>query len=145
MPTGTVGRIACGLAFAVAFLVVKNSVQGQQALTGAELDAMFDKAFTQAEAIAVPTFPKKLNELTTQIGMSHHGRVITYTYQLNYEKADLDNEPGYFNRMKSNTARQACARPSMRRDLNDGMKMHYVYQDRHGGPLGEFVVSGADC
>jgi hypothetical protein len=142
---GVLGWVVSAVAFAVAFFVVKGFVRQESAPTPAELDAVLDKAFTLAEAQAVPTFPKKLNKYTTQTGMSHAGRVVTYTYQLIFAKADLQAEPTYFKKMKAATAPQACADTDVRLNLNDDVIMRYVYKDPRGDDLGEYEITKRDC
>jgi hypothetical protein len=140
-----VGWIAYIVAFSVAFVLVKGLVSQANTPTKRELDAATEEGLKWAEAQIIPTLPKRVNEYTTLIGVSHSGLTIIYTYKLGHIRRDTDAVPDYLGKNKALVAERACKTQETRANLDNDVTMKYVYEDLQGALVGSFDVTKRDC
>ncbi|HWM47841.1 MAG TPA: DUF4339 domain-containing protein [Xanthobacteraceae bacterium] len=74
----------------VAGVVAKTAVKEAMAPSSAQLDTAIERALAQLEAETRPTLPKKVDNVTTWISLSHEGRKVIYGHRIELARSELD-------------------------------------------------------
>jgi hypothetical protein len=121
--------------------IAKNVVHDLMRSGPADYDSALEVGLTKAEEQIRTTLPRKVDDLTTLVAVSHSGKVFTYTYELSLESLSIED----LNSIKKSTIAQGCASDKVKLSLKIGAVMRYSYQNAAGHPLGSFDVVKGDC
>jgi len=109
---------------------------------GPDRATQIDKALSKAEETIRPTLPKKLDEVTTMVAVSHVGSRMRYEYTV--ELGNTPTPPTLVADVRAQTLPKVCG-STMTKTLGYGVTYEYVYRDAQLKTLGSFLIADADC
>lgn len=86
--------------------------------------------------------PKMIDSITRLNKIDINDRENTYFETITVQ---LDNPDVLQTRIKPSIAKGLCGQTGTLSTLKDGRNYHYVYSDSDGKPLGDIVITKADC
>lgn len=101
-----------------------------------------ERGLQQAESTVRPTLPKKLDDHTTMVAISHSGSKLRYEYIVDLG-ADVQIKPTFTADVKATVLPKVCS--TMGESLKYGVSYEYFYRDKKAASLGSFVITQADC
>jgi hypothetical protein len=104
--------------------------------------AVIEELFAKNVRQMTPTLPLRINDATTMIGVASNGMTLTYTYRIDTPAVTV---PPTIVALKTKTAMGNCSSEWMRKALEAGAKLQYVYVNIKGQSLTSFEISKADC
>lgn len=102
-----------------------------------------EQGFARAETEVRPTLPKKVDEITTLVGITHSGPRLRYELVVDAGKG-RQLPADFISRMKKEVAPKVCA-SNMKSSLDLGASYEYNYRDQTQSLLGSFVLIDSDC
>ena len=88
------------------------------------------------------TLPKKLDEYTTMVAMTHSGTKVLYEYVFDPGKNN-EISSSFLSNVKQSVLPKACT--SLKHSLEQGVTYEFSYRDPKSTRLGSFVVNRAEC
>jgi hypothetical protein len=102
-----------------------------------------EQGFRQAEQRLRPTLPKKIDDVTTLIGIGHDGLTMIYDNRLEVEGGRIDD--AIKAEMRDQVTRAVCGKPEMIITLRYGASYRYTYVDSKDEPLMSIDVGEKEC
>ena len=90
---------------------------------------------------AKPTLPKRVDAVTTLTDISYRDRQLTYMYELDMQGKEA---PANMAALRTVVADRVCG-SDMKRAMDFGYRFDFRYNNPAGNPIGEIVLSSADC
>ena len=84
------------------------------------------------------TLPNKVDDATTLERVSAAGTTLTYHYKVNILRTEL--RPGALDAFKPTVKTKVCAAPDMSMIISVGGAYRYMWNDRAGEPIGDYLV-----
>jgi hypothetical protein len=102
-----------------------------------------EQGFQQAEQRLRPTLPKKIDDVTTLIGIGHDGLTMIYDNRLEVEGSRIDDATKA--EMRDQVTRAVCGKAEMTSTLRFGASYRYTYVDSKDEPLMSIDVGEKEC
>ena len=102
---------------------------------------ILQEGFAEAELQVRSSLPRRVDEVTTLVAVSHSGTMMVYVFQLDIDTVTQEELVAGKNRI----AAKGCASENFRYNLRLGATMRYTYQNPSGNLLGSFDIVEADC
>jgi GYF domain 2 len=102
-----------------------------------------EHGFQQAEQRLRPTLPKKIDDVTTLIGIGHDGLTMIYDNRLEVEGSRIDDATKA--EMRDQVTRAVCGKAEMTSTLRFGASYRYTYVDSKDEPLMSIDVGEKEC
>lgn len=131
--------LACGLALYLNVITIFPRDEAKpEAVASDSVEAGIDRTIT----IMAPTIPRKLDDITTIVGVSRDGRTMVIDHEISSPKATRDIVEVYLREQKP---AETCAIADIRKSLTDGAAFRYRYKLAAGGPPVEMNLTAAAC
>jgi len=137
---GIVGTIIVAAIAGTSFQTVVNNLSMSSARSA---ENKVEERFRLATEEIRPTLPKKVDDITTWMGVSYSGTSLTYEFRLDMKAAELPQNA--LTLVRQNTVKQLCKTSSVVNNMKEGGVYIYRYQTADAKSLGTFEVRSKDC
>jgi len=120
---------------------IGNTLFGYFSEVGQDREALIESALVKVEDSIRPTLPKKIDQSTTLVAISHSKKRLRYDYVFDFGTDKMTVQLGADFRTLVQT--KVCA--NMEKTLGYGVSYQYLYFDRQLNIVGDFVFTRADC
>lgn len=135
--------VASCIAGLASFLVVgqltRHAFNAMRAPSPAAIDETLEKAAKELK----PSLPKRIDDVTTLVDVSHAGKQLMYVYEVDNHGRQI---PSNFTAIaRKEVVPKVCGSRMKDGMVRYGVSYVYRYNLRNGSRLSEFAVTASDC
>jgi hypothetical protein len=129
-----------GLAsFIIVGQLTRHAFTAMRAPSPAAIDETLQKAVNELK----PSLPRRIDDVTTLVDVSHAGEQMTYVYEVDTHGRQI---PANFTAIaRSEVVPKVCASRMKDGMVRYGVSYVYRYNLPNGSRMGEFAVTASDC